>query len=199
MKWIGLTGGIACGKSSVARLLRSQGLTVVDADEVAHQALSPGESSFEQVVHLFGPGILNQEGTIDRKVLGEIVFADKSKLAMLEGIVHPWVRARVSDLREGLRKKGESLAFYDVPLLFEKRMEDQFNAIVVVACDQNIQLQRLKKRNGFTEAEAQLRLAAQMPLTEKISRASLVVWNNGDLTELAEATQNMLGALKKIL
>ncbi|MCC6138766.1 MAG: dephospho-CoA kinase, partial [Bdellovibrionaceae bacterium] len=106
MKWIGLTGGIACGKSAVTAHLRSKGLIVIDADELAHMALRPGESSYTQVVNFFGPGILNTDKTINRKNLGSIVFGDPDKLAFLEKAIHPWVQQQVQKKRKELTDAG---------------------------------------------------------------------------------------------
>ena len=196
MKWIGLTGGIACGKTSVAHILRSEGLVVIDADALAHQALSPGEIGHQKVVTLFGSHILNENGSINRKTLGSIVFNNKEDLAKLENIIHPWVQEHVKSLRQDLQNKNVPMAFYDVPLLFEKKLQHQFQATIVVACDEIIQLQRLQLRNGFSKEDALLRIRAQIPLSEKIAQASFVIWNNGDLKELHQSVLRVLLDLK---
>lgn len=195
MKWIGLTGGIACGKSAVTTHLRSKGLVVIDADELAHLALSPGESSYTQIVNFFGPGILNSDSTISRKTLGSIVFADKAKLDFLEQSIHPWVQQETQKKRKALIDAGATMAFYDVPLLFEKNLQTQFDAVIVVACDEALQIERLQKRNGFTIEEAKKRIAAQMPIAEKIKKTPFVILNNGTLPELAKNTEAILAKL----
>lgn len=195
MKWIGLTGGIACGKSAVATHLRAKGWSVVDADVLAHKALSPGTSSYTNVVSFFGPQILSADKSIDRKSLGAIVFNDKAKLLKLEEFIHPWVQEQTRTHREQFQKAGEKMAFYDVPLLFEKNLHSQFDDVIVVACDEKIQIERLKKRNGFNEEEARRRIAAQMPLMEKVKRTSHVIYNNGTLAELHAAIDNVVARL----
>lgn len=192
MKWIGLTGGIACGKSAVAAHLRAKGWSVVDADVLAHKALSPGTSSYANVASFFGTGVLNGDKTIDRKRLGAIVFSDKDKLLKLEGFIHPWVQEQTRIHREQFEKAGEKMAFYDVPLLYEKNLQSQFDAVIVVACDESIQIQRLKSRNGFSEEEARRRIAAQMPLAEKIQRTPYVIYNNTTLEDLHTQTNKIL-------
>jgi dephospho-CoA kinase len=197
MIWIGLTGGIACGKSAVAEYLRSNGWDVVDADVIAHQALSRGESSYSDVVKEFGPSILNSDKGIDRKTLGAIVFKDKTKLNALERIVHPWVQTQVKTKRSALEKAGKTMAFYDVPLLYEKNLVGQFHQTIVVACDEKLQIKRLNKRNGFTEDEARRRIAAQWPLAEKIKKADHVIYNNGTLSDLHKAVDAVLAKISK--
>lgn len=195
MKWIGLTGGIACGKSAVATHLRAKGWSVVDADVLAHKALSPGTSSYINAVSFFGPQILSADKSIDRKSLGAIVFNDKAKLLKLEEFIHPWVQEQTRAHRETFEKAGEKMAFYDVPLLFEKNLHSQFDDVIVVACDEKIQIERLKKRNGFNEEEARRRIAAQMPLMEKVKRTSHVIYNNGTLAELHAAIDTVVARL----
>lgn len=197
MMWIGLTGGIACGKSAVAKYLRSKGLEVIDADELAHKALGRGESSYNDVVDEFGLGVLAEDKSIDRKALGALVFKDKAKLLALEQIVHPWVQAQVKAKRSELEKAGTRLAFYDVPLLYEKNLVAQFDQTIVIACDEKLQIERLKKRNGFSEDEARRRIAAQWPLAEKIKKANHVIYNNGTLDELHLAVSQVLADISK--
>ncbi len=195
MKWIGLTGGIACGKSAVAAHLRAKGWSVVDADALAHEALGLGTSSYQNVVNYFGRDVVGGDQSIDRKKLGAVVFADKNKLLKLESFIHPWVQEQTRARRDQFEQAGESMAFYDVPLLFEKNLHAQFDDVIVVACDERLQIERLKVRNGFDEAEARRRIAAQMPLMEKVKRAAHVIYNNGTIDELKAATDKVLSAL----
>ena len=197
MMWIGLTGGIACGKSAVTEYLRSKGLDVVDADELAHKALSRGESSYNSVVKEFGESVLAPDKSIDRKTLAAIVFNDKTKLLTLEQIVHPWVQTQVKAKRSALEVAGKTLAFYDVPLLYEKNLVAQFDQTIVVACDEKLQIERLNKRNGFSAEEARRRIAAQWPLVEKIKKANHVIYNNGSLEDLHKAVNSVLANISK--
>lgn len=193
MKWIGLTGGIACGKSAVSSYLRTKGWTVIDADTMAHLALSPGQEPYNKALEFFGTTILKENKDIDRSALGKIVFADKAKMTFLEKIIHPWVQLRVQAQRRDLELSGLKAAIYDVPLLFEKNLEAQFDAIVLVVCDQDLQIQRLKLRNGYSEQDAKIRIAAQMPLAQKMLKTSLIIKNNGTLKELEKNIDTVMG------
>ncbi len=196
MKWIGLTGGIASGKSTVAGLLESLGFQVVNADKLAHQALDRGTNVYDEVVKLFGNSILDSKKEVDRKKLGSIVFTDKNKLILLEKLIHPFVQEKARGERLRIEKQGAKFAFYDVPLLFEKNLEGQFDQIVVVACDENLQCERLKKRNGLNEAEINARLASQIPLSEKTKKTKFVIHNNSSIEELKNETEKVLKKLE---
>lgn len=196
MLWIGLTGGIATGKSTVSRLLRERGFVVVDADILSREAIEKGSQGFSQVVRKFGAELLTPEGDIDRKKLGTVVFADRAKLAALEDIVHPRVRALAAEKRAALEAQGNFAAFYDVPLLFEKKMEAFFDRVVVVACRPEIQRQRLVSRDGFTPEEADRRLSAQIPIDEKVKLAPFVIRNDADLGALEANVDTFLKNLK---
>ncbi len=184
MKWIGLTGGIATGKSAVAEILKNQGLPVVDADQIAHQALVPSSPVFKTIVQTFGQDIIAPEGHINRVILGQKIFANKDLRLKLDSIVHPFVRLQVAAIKKTLADAGQRLAFYDVPLLFEKNMQNNFNKIIVVTCDTQTQKQRLIKRNGLSEQEAVQRISAQLSMSEKVRQADFVIENNGTLDEL---------------
>lgn len=199
MKWIGLTGGIACGKSTVAEHLRSKGWVVVDADEQAHLVLRPGESGYQAVVNYFGSIILNADRTINRSKLGVLVFSDKSKLDFLEKTIHPIVQDRVQKERLELEAQGHLVSFYDVPLLFEKNLEFQFDDIIVVACSEKVQIERLIKRNGLSIDQVRQRIAAQMSVVDKIAKANYVVYNNGTRDDLFEATEAVIKKIKSML
>jgi dephospho-CoA kinase len=196
MKWIGLTGGIASGKSTVSEYIRTLGFDVIDADVLAREAVKSGTLGHAAIIKEFGTDAISADGELNRRKIGEIVFADKSKLAKLEQIIHPEVRVLALKHRQRLEASGKTIAFYDVPLLFEKAMEPMFDSIVVVSCTADIQLQRLMKRNGFTEAEAKRRIDVQIPLAEKISKAHAVIENNGTETHLHKAVDSFLIKLK---
>lgn len=197
MKWLGLTGSIATGKTTVAQILRKSGYPVVDADQLAREVVASGSAGFKKIVEVFGTSIVQENGELNRKQLGNVIFADSTKRLELEQLVHPLVQERAKQLRQSLEKDGHAFAFYDVPLLFEKNLQANFDDIVVVACSPEIQLERLMKRNGYTQSEAKERINAQVAIEEKIKNANFVIWNNGSLDELSTHTVSFLKTLKK--
>lgn len=196
MKWIGLTGGIASGKSTVAKILREQGYPVVDADILAREAVKPNSSGYQEVLSQFGNEILNPQGEIDRQKLGQIVFSDLEKLSQLEAIIHPIVRGLQNKKRHELDQKGVEYAFYDVPLLFEKNLNDQFDHVVVVFGSRAHQVERMKDRDGLSLEEIEDRLKSQIPLEEKKLKADFVVNNEGDLSDLKKEVLRVLREIK---
>jgi dephospho-CoA kinase len=194
--WIGLTGGIASGKSTVSNLLRARGLAVVDADELAREVVQIGAPAHNEIRQAFGPEVFLASGELNRKKVGEIVFKDRSQLAKLEAILHPRIRELASRRRNELAVLGQKLAFYDVPLLFEKNMEKLFDIIVVVVAEPAKQLERLMKRDGFSREESERRLNAQIPIGEKAKRTSFVISNHGDLPALELAVDECLTRLR---
>jgi dephospho-CoA kinase len=190
MRLIALTGGIATGKSSVARMLTARGATVIDADVLAREAVLPGEPTLERVVQRFGADVLLPDGTLDRRKLGEIVFADPEARHDLERITHP----RIIELSQqriaaGLASDAPLVAV-DIPLLYEGERESTFPGVLVVYAPPEVQIERLRERNGLDEAAAQQRLDAQLPIDEKRRRATWVIDNSGDL----DATQGQVDA-----
>ncbi|MEI6892854.1 MAG: dephospho-CoA kinase [Pontiella sp.] len=180
---IGVTGGIACGKSEVGRILEKMAFSVCDADRVAHALLEKGSVVFGKVVEHFGEQILTEEGEISRPVLGKIVFEDSQQLKQLNALMHPAVRAVLSQWIEHMRGEGKSLAIL-LPLLFESGMQDlEWDAVICVSSSENEVFQRLEKR-GLRPEEAEQRVRSQMPLAEKESRADHVLPNRGTLAEL---------------
>ncbi|RME14717.1 MAG: dephospho-CoA kinase [Bdellovibrio sp.] len=197
MLWIGLTGGIASGKSTVAQILREEGVSVIDADLLARQVVRPGSLGYKEVCEAFGSDILDKNGEIDRRKLGQEVFTSPQKKALLESILHP----KIEELRELEKKKleqqGVFWAFYDVPLLFEKKMEPLFEAILVVYAKKDQQIERLKKK-GFSEQEALQRIQNQMRLEDKILKTKYVIDNTGDFKALRKNTLMVLRELEKL-
>jgi dephospho-CoA kinase len=176
MKRIALTGGVGCGKSTLARFLVEQGCEVLDADDVVHQLESSGGAAVTPILKTFGPSVLAIGGGIDRPKLGRIVFADPDARTRLNAIVHPLAK---QVMEEWLRKPDARLRVAVVPLLFEAGWAQGWDAIICMACQEAEQVRRLIAR-GLTEADARARIAAQMPLAEKIQKADRTIWNDAD-------------------
>lgn len=196
MLWIGLTGGLGSGKSTVAKILRELGYTVVDADEMSRLAVGPDSAGLTKVLDQFGAELRRPDGTLDRKILAERVFGNASQLEKLESIVHPEVRRLSDERRRAAENRGETIAFYDVPLLFEKNMEKLFSKVVVVDCSPGTQIARAMARDGLTQAQALSRMQHQIPLAEKARRADVVVPNEGSLADLKSNVEELLRTLK---
>jgi len=192
----GLTGGIASGKSTVARLFVEAGVPVVDADEVARAVVLPGSAGLAAVVAAFGEGVLLADGTLDRKGLGARVFRDASARATLNGILHPRIAAESGRRIAELAAQGFALACYDAALIVERGMADAFRPLVVVATSPDVQRARLVARDGLTTAEADERLAAQAPVAAKLAAADHVIDNDGTLDELRARTLAVLAAVR---
>lgn len=184
MKWIGLTGPMGSGKSTVAELLRRRGYSVLDADRIVHQLLEPGGEAESEIVKTFGEDVLGADRHLDKKSLGRAVFNDKTQLEKLERILHPLVRTVVAREKRALIQQGKSVAFYDVPLLFEKKMEADFDKIIVVTAPEDIRRRRLASRSQMTDIEFEDRSKHHISPQEKEARASAVVRNLGNLDDL---------------
>ena len=195
MKWIGLTGGIATGKSTAAEMFRALGVPVICADQLAKDVVQIGSQGLKEVVRAFGPDILKPDGSLDRKALGAKVFGSPDKLLVLEGIIHPEVRRLQRESRERLKQAQHKIAIYDVPLLFEKNLEGDFDLVIVVACAPQTQLQRLMKRDQLSEADARKRINSQLPIEEKIKRADFTIRNDGTPEELRMQVQALFQKL----
>ena len=193
---IGLTGGIASGKSTVSGLFRSWGAFVADADEISRHALDIGTACYEQTVAFFGPGILLSDGAVDRKKVAAIVFADPEARAVLNGIIHPYVHETICALSERtFREDPDRLIVWDVPLLFETGYDREVAKTVVVTARQSLRIQRIVERDGSTKAAALRRIRAQMPDREKVRRGDMIIRNDGSLRELEERTKEVFDEL----
>jgi dephospho-CoA kinase len=185
MRRVGLTGGLAAGKSTVASFFRELGAFHVDADLIAHALLATGGAAVREVVARFGESIVGADGAVDRKALAAVVFADPRALADLNAIVHPKVRAeiarRIAD--EESNAAASPVALVDAALLVESGIHRDLDALIVVACTEATQVARAVARGGLTEAEARARVAAQAPLREKLATADYVIENEGSLDE----------------
>lgn len=183
MNIIGLTGGIASGKSTVSSFFRQKGAVVLDADQIARELSEPGGELHAEYVRHFGAEVLQNDGTLDRRRIGQIVFSDPQQKQWLDTVSHPAIRGEL--LRQLAQKQNEKqrLILLDIPLLFESGWDKMADKTCLVYVNETIQLQRLMKRNGYTRREAQDRIAAQMPLEEKKKRADYLIDNNGSLTD----------------
>lgn len=178
LRVFGLTGAFGSGKSTVAGRLRARGVPVIDADTLAREVVAPGSEGLRQVVAAFGTSIVGDEG-LDRKALGRIVFADPAARARLNAIVHPLVQRRRQELELELRARGEPLACYEVPLLYENGLERELSPVIVVSAPEALLVERAMRRDGLSEEAVRARLAAQLPLAEKVARADYVIDNSG--------------------
>jgi dephospho-CoA kinase len=193
---VGLTGGIASGKTTFAGVLRARGVPVVDADALARAAVAPGAPALAEIARAFGPGVLAADGTLDRKALAAVVFADPAARRRLEAITHPAVRRGMAEETARLAAAGHPLAFYDTPLLYEVGLEGALDSVVVVWAPRDVQRARLAARDGLSGAEAEARLAAQLPIDEKAARADFVVENVGAAADLGAKADRLLADLR---
>ncbi len=197
MRVIGLTGGIATGKSTFSALLRARGAPVVDADALARAVVEPGTPALSEIVRAFGPALLRPDGTLDRKRLGERVFADPTARRRLEAITHPAIRGAMVSETLLLAAEGHALVFYDAPLLYEVGLDSILDAVVVVWAPADVQRRRLVERDGLSPAEAEARLAAQLPVDDKAARADVVIENAGAEGELGAKADRLLADLRQ--
>ncbi len=184
MKLVGLTGGIGTGKSAAAQLLVQRGLPVVDADEAARAVQAAGSEGLSELVNEFGSGILTGSGDLNRQGLAALAFGDPGRLARLNAIVHPRVRAWMADRQRELEERGERVVVLSVPLLYEARGADGLSAVMVVYAPRATQLQRLTEQRGMTPADAKARIAAQLPIEDKRRLTPYVIDNSGPLDRL---------------
>lgn len=187
MRVIGLTGGIASGKSTAAKILAELGARVVDADQIARDVVAPGEPALAEIVARFGHDYLLADGTLDRKRLGARVFADADERRALNAITHPRIAAETQARLSRLRDAGEPLALYEAALIVENGAQAGLDGLIVVACAEPTQRARLMARDGLSASEADARLAAQLPLAQKIAVADWVIDSNGTLAETRRA------------
>lgn len=193
---IGLTGSIACGKSTVSRMLAERGARIIDADVLAREVVRPGEAAWSLIVDYFGQDILLPDRQIDRTKLGQIVFTDEEARRVLNGIVHPAVRSRMRELADKAEQEGVRLIVLDIPLLYESKLEHMVERIVVVSCTEEQQLTRLIARNGFSDEEARRRIASQMSTAEKVARAHDVIDNSRTLIETERQVDELVKRLR---
>ena len=192
---LGLTGGIGSGKSTVARMIADLGVPVLDADQLARDVVEPGQPAHADVAATW-PHVIGPEGRVDRKRLGAIVFSDAAARARLEAITHPRIAALAEDRFAALARAGERLAFYEASLLVESDRQGDFDGLVVVTASPKTQLARVLGRGGLTEAEARARIAAQLPLADKVRVATHLIDNDGDLAATRAQVERLVASLR---
>jgi dephospho-CoA kinase len=197
MKWIGLTGGISTGKSTVARLLESSGYPVIDADQISHQLTTLRKEGYLKILSHFGTEILKENQDIDRKKLGQIIIHDPHQKQILESILHPLIQNEVQKKKAELIELNTTMAFYDVPLLFEKKLKDQFDATIYVFCQESIRLKRLCLRDQITEDQARLKISLQMNQIDKIAQSDFCVDNSGSELSLVHLVNHLVSQIEK--
>lgn len=180
---IGLTGSIASGKSTVSKMLKKKGFPIVDADEIARFVVEPGSSVLQEISHVFGQGILREDGSLNREKLGERIFANVEERQKLNGIIHPAIRQEMLRQKEQWISTGSNTVIMDIPLLFESKLQSFVDKIIVVSVTPEIQKERLIARNVLSEEEADARIRSQLPIEEKELRADAVLRNNGSVEE----------------
>lgn len=190
---IGLTGSIASGKSTVAKMLEKYRFPIVDADQVARLVVEPGEPALTEIVAAFGEEILLEDGSLNRKKLGDLIFHDPSKRAILNGIIHPAIRKEMLRQRDEWLNNGAEVVIMDIPLLFESKLQHFVEKILVVSLSEEKQLERLMERNQLNEEEARARISSQLPLTVKEEGADAVIYNESTL----EKTEQQLNYILK--
>jgi dephospho-CoA kinase len=184
MLLVGLTGNIGSGKSTVARLLSEHGATVIDADVLARRVVEPGTPAYKRIVERWGPEIVAPDHHLDRDALRRLVFTDQAQLEELNQIVHPEVERLRERLIRSARSRGDRIVVCDIPLLFEKKMADRFDRIILVDASRELRLERLVRDRGLRETEAMDMIAAQMPAELKRARADFILENDGTLVDL---------------
>ena len=193
---IGITGGIASGKSTVTEFLRQQGYQVIDADQVVHELQEPGERLYQALLSAFSPAILQEDGRLDRPKLGAMIFGNPELLAQSSQIQNQIIREELAGRRD-LLAEMEDIFFMDLPLLFELQYEDWFDQIWLVDVTEETQLSRLMTRNSLSQEEAEKRIAAQLSLQEKRKRADVLIDNNGSLEETRQQLRDALQKLER--
>lgn len=194
MEVYGLTGGIGSGKSTVASMLEEYGIPVVSADELSRMVVAPGSDGLKDVVEAFGAEVLDERGELDRKKMGRIVFATTERRRQLEAILHPRIRERYEQVLDALEKAGHNVMIYEVPLLFEKKLDegDEMKAVVLVTATADTRIARVKARDSLTTEDVLARMQAQMPEPEKRQRADYIIHNDSHLDDLRREVEHLI-------
>lgn len=195
MKKIGITGGIASGKSTIKDMLVRMNYHVIDSDKIASTLLDVGTPQYQKIITYFGEGVLNPNKTINRKILADIIFHDYGKKETLNRIIHPEVRKIIQIELDHFERLGELLIFIDVPLLYEAKFEDMFHKVIMVYVDEKIQLKRLMERDNITEDYALAKIQSQMSMKEKKKRADYVIDNSFSIIETKKQLMQVLASI----
>lgn len=196
MKLVGLTGGIASGKSTVSEILARQGAAIINADVLAREVVEPGRQAWTEIVNAFGTAVLQPDRALDRQKLRAIIFDDPDARKKLESIIHPQVRALAEQRIREHAAAGYAVIVYEVPLLFEGNLQEWLRPVILVACDVDTQRKRLQSRDNLSAVQAQKHIEAQMSLEEKRRLADYVIENNGSLEDLERQVQAVLEKIK---
>ena len=188
---IGLTGGIASGKTTVAAMLRALGASIINADELAREVVRPGQEAWKEIVAAFGEAVLRDDRRIDRQKLRSLAFSNDRLRKRLESITHPRIRALAQAKAAELAAQGAEIVVYEAPLFFETNAQVWIRPVILVACDVAVQRQRLRDRDNLTTHEIDRHLAAQMPVGEKRKLADFIIENNGDLDDLQRQVKDV--------
>lgn len=196
---VGLTGSIATGKSTVSKMLAEHGAVIIDADKIVRRVQEPGQPAWRGIVEHFGEGVLQEDGTLDRAKLGDLVFQDSTNRQRLNEIVHPIVREeRDRETAQARERDSQAIIIWDIPLLIETGIYKDVDRVVVVYVDQETQLSRLLSRDELSEEQAKARIEAQMPIEEKKAYADYLIDNRGTLEETAEQVRRVYEQLREL-
>ena len=191
MLTIALTGGIACGKSTVSGMLSLLGASIIDADQISRSLTAPGGAALPAIRQAFGDSVFHADGTLDRPALSAVVFADKAAIEKLNAITHPLVKQEMETQLDSCRKQGAPLVVLDVPLLFEANMQHMGDLVACVTAPEEVQIDRMRTRNGFTREEALSRIRNQMPVCEKARLSDIVIDTNKPLEQLQNEVEQL--------
>ncbi|MBD5431488.1 MAG: dephospho-CoA kinase [Lactobacillus sp.] len=193
---LGLTGGIATGKSTADHFFKQKGIPIIDADQITHDLYQVGKSAWKKIKDQFGREYLNSDQTINRKKLGQLVFNDQNELELLNKITHPLVHEEINrQIKQEISKKSR-LVILDIPLLFESHAEKMCDQVLVITLPEKMQITRLMERNNLTKEQAIARIHSQMPLSEKEAKATYVISNSGTVNDLCEKLDNLLNKIE---
>lgn len=189
---IGLTGSIASGKSTISAMLKEKGFPIIDADLVARQVVEPGTANLQEIERVFGHVVMNEDGTLNRDSLGQLIFHDPAKRKQLNDLMHPAIRNEMLRMRDELFEQGQKTIIMDIPLLFESRLQHFVDKILVVSVTEEMQLHRLMNRNSLSKEEAETRIQSQLPISEKEKGADAVIYNDGSIDQSKVQLESIL-------